>query len=53
MTNAHEEEKEVFSKEVHLPSVNLGTFSRKCIGWKLDRNIDTRLPLNALHQALG
>ena len=33
-------------------SVVLDLFTRKCIGWKLGRHIDTELTLNALAQAL-
>ena len=33
-------------------AVIIDVFSRKCIGWELDRNIDTRLTLNALRRAL-
>ena len=33
-------------------AVIIDVFSRKCIGWELDRSIDTQLTLNALHRAL-
>jgi len=33
-------------------AVIIDVFSRKCIGWELDRNIDTQLTLNALNMAL-
>lgn len=34
-------------------AVIVDAFSRKCIGWELDRNIDSRLALNALDMALS
>lgn len=37
---------------IYLASI-MDLFSRKCIGWDLSRNIDTRLSLNALKMALG
>lgn len=33
-------------------AVVVDVFSRRCIGWELDRHIDTRLALNALQMAL-
>lgn len=39
-------------KEFVYLAVILDAFSRKCIGWELDRSIDTQLTLNALHKAL-
>lgn len=33
-------------------AVILDAFSRKCVGWALDRNIDAQLTLNALDRAL-
>lgn len=33
-------------------AVILDVFSRRCIGWELNRSLDTRLTLNALHRAL-
>jgi len=33
-------------------AVIIDVFSRKCIGWDLDRNIDTQLTLNALKNAI-
>jgi len=33
-------------------SVIIDVFSRKCIGWDLDRTIDTQLTLNALQKAI-
>ena len=33
-------------------AVIIDVFSRKCIGWELERNVDTQLTLNALHRAL-
>ena len=33
-------------------SVIIDVFSRKCIGWDLDRTIDTQLTLNALQKAM-
>ena len=33
-------------------AVIIDVFSRKCIGWELDRNVDTTLTLNALSRAL-
>ena len=33
-------------------AVIIDVFSRRCIGWELDRNIDTTLTLNALSKAL-
>ncbi len=33
-------------------AVIIDVFSRRCIGWELDRNIDTTLTLNALDMAL-
>ena len=36
---------------VYLAVIN-DVFSRRCVGWWLDRNIDTLLPLNALNMAL-
>jgi transposase InsO family protein len=41
----------LLSEFVYL-AVILDVFSRKCIGWELDRFLDTRLTLNALHKAL-
>ncbi len=40
------------SEFVYL-AVVIDVFSRKCIGWELDRNIDTQLTLNALNKALA
>ena len=37
---------------VYLAAI-LDIFSRKCIGWELDRNIDAQLTLNALNMAIG
>ncbi len=34
-------------------AVIIDVFSRKCIGWELDRRIDTRLVINALSMALS
>ena len=34
-------------------AVVMDAFSRKCIGWELDRRIDSRLALNALEMALS
>jgi putative transposase len=34
-------------------AVVIDVFSRKCIGWELDRRIDSRLALNALEMALS
>ena len=39
-------------KEFIYLAVIIDVFSRKCIGWELDRSIDTQLTLNALNQAL-
>lgn len=36
---------------VYLAAIN-DVFSRRCVGWWLDRNIDTQLTLNALNMAL-
>ncbi len=40
------------AREFIYLAVIIDVFSRKCIGWELDRNMDTQLTLNALHQAL-
>lgn len=42
---------QLLSEFVYL-AVILDVFSRKCIGWELDRFLDTRLTLNSLHKAL-
>jgi putative transposase len=34
-------------------AVILDAFSRRCIGWELDRHLDARLTVAALHQALA
>ncbi len=34
-------------------AVILDAYSRKCIGWELDRHLDVALTLGALHHALG
>jgi transposase InsO family protein len=34
-------------------AVIIDLFSRKCVGWELERNIDTQLTLNALDMALS
>jgi len=39
-------------KEYIYLAVILDLFSRRCIGWKLSRNIDTQLTLSALEKAL-
>ena len=39
-------------KEFVYLAVIIDVFSRKCIGWELDRNIDTQLTLSALRKAL-
>jgi len=36
---------------IYLAAI-IDIFSRKCIGWEIDRNIDTQLTLNALRKAL-
>ncbi len=41
----------LFTEFVYL-AVVMDVFSRKCIGWALDRSIDAQLALNALHMAL-
>ena len=44
---------------IHLPkefvylAVILDLFSRKCVGWALDRSIDAQLALEALHKAIA
>lgn len=40
------------SRDFVYLAVILDVFSRRCIGWDLSRNIDTRLTLNALQEAL-
>lgn len=40
------------SKEFVFLAVIIDVFSRRCIGWDLNRNIDTQLTLNALLKAL-
>ena len=40
------------AKEFIYLAVIIDVFSKKCIGWELDRNIDTQLTLNALDKAL-
>lgn len=37
---------------IYLAAI-LDIFSRKCVGWELDRNIDAQLTLNALNMAIG
>lgn len=39
-------------KEFVYLAVIIDVFSRRCIGWDIDRNVDTRLTLNALNTAL-
>jgi transposase InsO family protein len=39
-------------KEYVYLAVIIDVFSRKCVGWDLSRNIDTRLALNALNMAI-
>ena len=39
-------------KEFIYLAVIIDVFSRRCIGWNLDRTIDTQLTLNALYKAL-
>jgi len=40
------------SREFVYLAIILDVFSRKCIGWRLDRNIDTQLTIEALNMAL-
>lgn len=40
-------------KEFIYLAVVLDVFSKKCIGWELDRSMDTQLTLNALYMALN
>ena len=40
------------SKEFVYLAVVIDVFSRRCVGWDLSRNIDTKLTLNALLKAL-
>jgi len=40
-------------KEFVYLAVIMDVFSRKCVGWGLDRNIDAQLTLNALDMALS